>query len=65
MSTEYLYPDVADTGFDGTHVFKVPVSTRYPNPTWSIKGVNHTWNLTDAERQAIVPYLWTLPPRAF
>ena len=33
---DYLFPDVAYTGFDGTHVFKVPVSTNLTNVTWKI-----------------------------
>jgi len=36
MATDYLFPDVAHTGFDGTHVFKVPLSTNLTNVTWKI-----------------------------
>jgi len=30
-----------------------------------LQGVNHAWNLTDAEKLGIVPYLRALPPRGF
>jgi len=36
-NADYLFPDTAHTGFDGTHVFKVPVSTNLTNVTWKVE----------------------------
>jgi len=32
---------------------------------YQLTGVNHAWNLTDAEKQGIMPYLRALAPRGF
>jgi len=34
---DYVYPDIAHTGFDGTHTFKVPISTNLTGTvTWEV-----------------------------
>jgi hypothetical protein len=33
---DYVFPDVAHTGFDGTHAFKVPLSTNLTDVTWTV-----------------------------
>ena len=36
----------------------------YPDG-YELRGVNHAWNVTDAEKAGIVPYLRSLAPRGF
>lgn len=34
---DYVFPDTANTGFDGTNTFKVPISTNLANATWEVE----------------------------
>jgi hypothetical protein len=77
--SDYVYPDVAHTGFDGTHQFRVPMSTNLTdNVPWEVgdpfivdvapaKAPEEyaDFGETDAEKAGIVPYLRSLAPHGF
>ncbi len=44
----YLFPDVLHTGYDGTHVFRVPVGT-------NLEGAGVTWEVVDAPLATVEP----------
>jgi len=57
---------VAMSSYTDDEILSAITTGAYPGPDgYKLMGVNHAWNLTDAEKPGIVPYLRTLPPRGF
>jgi len=50
--------------YDDESILAAITTGTYPDG-YVLRGVNHMWNLTDAERPGIVPYLRSLQPRGF
>ncbi len=51
--------------FPDSDILTAITTGMYPDGYVLLEGTNHAWNVTDAEKVGIVPYLRSLPPRGF
>jgi hypothetical protein len=50
--------------FADAEILSAITTGMYPDG-YTLMGVNHAWNVTDPEKEGIVPYLRSLPPKGF